>query len=370
MRTMKDLMKFVAVGLLVTIVACGGGDKPEEETADTAGTTTTVSTTPTSTTDVGPPYRLIGDHKNLPASALLSIWGTDSSNVWTVGSDDGAGPVVLHYDGSSWSRIDTGTTGDLWWVWGDGEGTVWFSGANGRVVKHDVATGVSEERAIAEPQITLFGFWGASESDLWAVGGDINLTVGGVVLHSTDGGEKFASAGDVPMFDVSQRMAFKVWGRSSSEVFVVGTNALIMQWDGTTLNNVDPSPLYHSTPLTTVAGGANEVLAVGGYGNAAVARYADGVWSDDSPPPQKIAREFIGVSVRDGVGAVACGVQGSIWWRTDKGWASGGESQTLHNFHACWIDPDGDIWAVGGDLSGFTEGVLAYSGDVVPDVSL
>lgn len=370
MRTLKDLTRLGALALMVTLGGCGSTDKCCDETGDTASTTTTVTTPTGTTTDTGPFYRLIGDNTNMPASALLSIWGTDSSNVWAVGSDDGSGPAVLHYDGTAWSRVDTGTSGDLWWVWGDGEGTVWFSGAYGRVIKHDIATGVSEERTITEPQITLFGFWGATADELWAVGGDINLTVDGVVLHSTDGGDTFASAGDVPMFDVSPRQAFKVWGRSASEVFVVGTNALIMQWDGTALTTVDPSPLYQSTPITTVAGGADEVLAVGGYGNAAVARYVDGAWVDDSPPPQKIAPFFNGVNVRDGVGSVACGGQGSIWWRTDKGWSEAGESQTLHDFHACWIDPDGDVWAVGGDLSGLTEGVLAYSGDAVPDVAL
>jgi hypothetical protein len=49
--------------------------------------------------------------QNLPA-AVLSVSGTSSSDVYAVGADarDGHGPYVIHYDGSTWKRLDTGVT--------------------------------------------------------------------------------------------------------------------------------------------------------------------------------------------------------------------------------------------------------------------
>ena len=51
-----------------------------------------------------------------PQAALLSVHGTTNANVWMVGADDGSGPLVLRWDGTTWPRKDTGVEGDLWWV--------------------------------------------------------------------------------------------------------------------------------------------------------------------------------------------------------------------------------------------------------------
>jgi hypothetical protein len=312
--------------------------------------------------------RLIGPEETLPASGLLSVWGSSSSDVWIVGADDGAGPVVLHWDGGAWSRVETGTSGDLWWVWGDGAGTVFFSGTGGRVVVHDVAGGTFEEVAVADPAITLFGIWGTSADDVYTVGGDVTGNVDGAI-HYWDGAA-WSLVGTAPAVDTQKRMAFKVWGRSSDEVYVVGTNALVMEGSAAGFTTVDPSPLYVTTPITTVAGDADSVYAVGGYGNAAVARkVGDGAWEDDSPPPTAIAPFFNGVNVRDGV-VVTCGGGGSIWTRDDTGWAGGGEPLTTRDFHGCWIDSDGGVWAVGGDLSGLTAGVVVTNNSSVGDIAL
>ena len=51
-----------------------------------------------------------------PDAALLSIHGTSATNVYAVGADGGDGPIVIHWDGNDWTKINTGLTGDLWWV--------------------------------------------------------------------------------------------------------------------------------------------------------------------------------------------------------------------------------------------------------------
>ena len=94
----------------------------------------------------------------------------ESVAVWTVGADDGSGPVLLHFDGSAWKRVDTGVSGDLWWVWGDGTGTLFLSGAGGRVLTLDIASGEFTDHAAGDPNLILFGVWGTSATDVWTVG--------------------------------------------------------------------------------------------------------------------------------------------------------------------------------------------------------
>jgi hypothetical protein len=61
---------------------------------------------------------------------------------------------------------------------------------------------------------------------------------------------------------------------------------------------------------------------------------------------------------------VAVGIAASIALRTAEGWELGDTGlNTILDFHGAWIDPEGGIWAVGGDLSiDMNQGMLAYGG--------
>jgi len=60
---------------------------------------------------------------------------------------------------------------------------------------------------------------------------------------------------------------------------------------------------------------------------------------------------------------VAAGIAGSLALRAESGWELPDTGlSTTRDFHATWVDPHGGIWAVGGDLSDLTRGILAYSG--------
>ena len=55
---------------------------------------------------------------------LFKVWGTAANDVWVCGQ---AG-LILHYDGASWSLMDSGTTVALYSVWGTGTGAVYAGG--------------------------------------------------------------------------------------------------------------------------------------------------------------------------------------------------------------------------------------------------
>jgi hypothetical protein len=360
--------KMMCIASAATLLLGCGSKDDGKDSADTDTDTTT--TDPYVTPPDGNPLSLVGDEATLPPAALLSIWGTSSSNVYIVGSDPGDGPMVLHYDGTAWERLETGTTGDLWWVWGDGEDAVFISGAQGRVVQYTPSTGTFSESFIADPAYKFFGTWGSSATDVWTVGGDPVGNMDGVIYHfdGTDWTESATAprgAGD------AIRQAFKIWGSGPDDIWTIGTMALMMHYDGTAWTEVT-APVNDTSPLTTIAGSGDLAYAVGGFGNAIVAKLEGGTWTDDSPPPQAIAPFFNGVSVHPTHGTVACGGYGQIWWKNADGWeADPREPVSSRDLHACWIDPDGGVWAVGGDLSGLTAGSVVYGGpSSIPKISL
>ncbi len=56
---------------------------------------------------------------------LQRIWGTSSSNIYFAGKDG----YLMHYDGSNWTRLETGTEIDLLDIWGAPDGSVvWACG--------------------------------------------------------------------------------------------------------------------------------------------------------------------------------------------------------------------------------------------------
>src|SRR5512143_65354 len=83
---------------------------------------------------VTPTWQIVGT--GLP-SALMSVDGTSSHDVYVAGADKGSGPLVLHWDGNAWSQLQTGFTGDLWWVHAFASGPVFFGGAGGLVLRYD-----------------------------------------------------------------------------------------------------------------------------------------------------------------------------------------------------------------------------------------
>ena len=101
--------------------------------------------------------------------ALLSVAGTSATDVWAVGADKGQGPIVLHFDGTTWTRRPTGQRGHLWWVQPFADGTAIMGGGSTTLLRWN---GAAFER-MATPGVashTIFGVWGAAPDDVYAVG--------------------------------------------------------------------------------------------------------------------------------------------------------------------------------------------------------
>lgn len=294
-------------------------------------------------------------HRHLD-SALLSVWGTSSTDVWAVGSDSGEGPLVLHFDGAGWERLETGQVGDLWWVFGFPGGPIYLGGAGGLILRYEAG---AFTRMTTPGVDTVFGIWGASPTDLWAVGGGAGGSQGAFAWRLE--GDSWSLAPGFPEALAANGALWKVYGRSASDVWLVGTNGTVVRWDG--------SSLTHSTASTgeslfTVHANDAHFAAVGGFGTGLIFENDGGGWKNVSPAG---APSLIGVSLT-AAGGYATGEYGSIFRRGDAGWELEDTGLTLgESLHSVWVDDEGGVWSVGGEVSTtpLQDGVLLHKGDSV-----
>ncbi|MFO0713431.1 MAG: vanadium-dependent haloperoxidase [Sandaracinus sp.] len=307
--------------------------------------------------------------------ALLSVGGRSSTDVWAVGADKGHGPIVLHYDGTTWQRRDTGVRGHLWWVHVFDDGTAMMGGAGGMIVRWD-GTSFTRMETPGLGRHTVFGLWGSSPTNVYAVGGSANR--GGFIWHydGTRWSEETCPR-DIPMltFDVAGDDdptdvpgLFKVWGDTMGHVWVVGAAGTILERTGDGPFEVVASGASTTTTLFTVSGNDQLVVAVGGGGNGVLLEGAAGTFTDHTPA---LAGLIQGISVRPSGEAWASGIRGTVFHRADGAWSevdTGLSFETMiQSLHATWADPSGGVWAVGGGVlsTDLDNGVLIHMGSDV-----
>ena len=84
--------------------------------------------------------------------------------------------TILHYNGTSWSSVSSGTTQDLYSVWGTSASDVWAVGGGGTILHYN---GTSWSSVSSGTTLSLYSVWGSSPSNVWAVGD------GGTILHGS-----------------------------------------------------------------------------------------------------------------------------------------------------------------------------------------
>jgi hypothetical protein len=162
---------------------------------------------------------------------LRGVWSSGPADVFAVGAEAGSPEArILRYDGSSWRRMTPPVPQDaeefvLQSVWGSGKDHVFAVGSafNGffeesLILGYD---GIAWRRLqVAGPVLpALLDVWGSSATDVYAVGRlDLDAVFEGVILHQE---------GDVwsPVLDVEDLVLQTVWGSSASDVFAAGFEA-------------------------------------------------------------------------------------------------------------------------------------------------
>jgi hypothetical protein len=311
----------------------------------------TSSTAPggsTSTSDGGGPlppstWQVVFDGAPLDR-AVLGVWGAGPNDVFAVGGplgNAGLESLALHFDGTGWRELSPGGSETLWWVNGSGPDDVWMVGEKGRIVHWDGARFVEHASGVTA---TIWGAWTFSPADAWAVGG---TPEGGtkapndLVLH-WDG--KAWSREALPGAPLG-RAHYKVWGTSSSDLYVVGEAGTIWHRKGTswTLESKQ-HPLAKGTLFTVYGCSAHEVYAVGGDD---VLRSDGATWSRVDVA---LTNQVDGVSCGGPGEAVIVGLGGLKQRLVQGTWVDDFRHEPFGDLHSCWADRAGSFWAVGGDF--------------------
>jgi hypothetical protein len=147
-----------------------------------------------------------------------SVWGTAANDLWMVGDSHLAGqrPILLHYDGSSWS----------------------------------------DQASALDQKIGLGGVWGAGKDDVYVVGGDVyGGQLASAIFHFDGQTWTRVEHGTV------NRWLRAVWGTAANDIWAIGDAGAIVHFDGSSWAAEESGD---SSSLTGVWGVGTDVWIVGG----------------------------------------------------------------------------------------------------------
>jgi hypothetical protein len=151
-------------------------------------------------------------------ASLRNVWGTSENNIYAVGT----GGAILRYDGTRWSEMPSGTTEDLIAVGGKSETDVFAVSAIGSVLRYN---GTSWSRLASEPDAALpvRDAWGTSSTNIYALKSSSIGDLASTIYHFNGTAWTIVHRGPGSQWTSSFYQA--VWGVSADEVYVVGTHA-------------------------------------------------------------------------------------------------------------------------------------------------
>jgi hypothetical protein len=144
------------------------------------------------------------------------------ARLWTVPGGETYGvsrTTVYRFDQGVWTALPpTGSPQDLRALWASGPNDIFASGDQGTVMHYD---GTSWTKLTTGTTATLHGVWGSSPTDVYFVGADIN---GALVLHYD--GNSFTTTRP------GGRVLLAIHGRSPNAIYAVGEQGLILRFNG------------------------------------------------------------------------------------------------------------------------------------------
>lgn len=354
---MTDILRKCAVGLglLLGVAACDTTVPPA-----TAAKTWKILAQEDDLTKLGDSLK---PTKVSLEGAIFSIWGSNADDMWVVGGNNSTTaannkpPIIMHWSGNGWSSLaDPSFIGTMWWVTGIGNSDIWMAGTGGNILHTDRKANKSYLYSPALKTVPtseqLYGIIAFSNTDVWAVGGPSTCgATCGVIWHLDDSGLWKPSTAPSDM--VSSATWFKVWGRSSKDLYVCGSaptdnsNNKILHFDGTTWTAQDSGV---DVNLFTCDGNDKLVVCVGGASSGAIVENDGTGWKRI-----KVAglEQMNGVAVPKDPACdpIAVGLGGAVWRRTSGVWTrDSGRPDIGNDYHGAFLDDKCNAWAVGGQI--------------------
>jgi hypothetical protein len=211
---------------------------------------------------------LLGD----PVEAQFNgIWATGPTDVWAVGSHaDAIGIMnsagfIFHWDGCAWTQTPLAIAAGLAALWGSSANDVWAVGYQGTALHWNgsVWTPVSTGTTTA----TLWSVSGTAANDVWAVGNEGAFHWNGTAWSASPG---------FPIPPPETNFDGDVWAVAPNDVWVVGNRNLLTRFNGTT---------WSTTPVSTNV--THSLFGIWSDGSTAVAvgegdqihKFAGGAWT-------------------------------------------------------------------------------------------
>lgn len=227
---------------------------------------------------------------------------------------------------AGWVQIQSPAPGkSLYGVWGSSASDVFAVGEGGTIIHYD---GTSWSQMPGATTQKLYGVWGSAGDDVFASGAD------GTIIHY-DGASwtTMESGTKVPLNG-------GVWGSGKNDVFVSGEGGIILHYDGESWQ-----PMTSGTTVSLGGGiwgtSGTDVLCAG----AAVLHYDGATWSSVPAVTAKFLSGIWGSSAHD---IFAVGAGGTILHYDNASWTAmtSGSSGWLDGV---WGSSASDVFAVGYD---------------------
>ncbi|HET9930877.1 MAG TPA: hypothetical protein VFQ35_09330 [Polyangiaceae bacterium] len=263
----------------------------------------------------------------LPKQVTFSaVWGASANDIWIAGESG----TLLHWDGSTWTEVPSGTQSALRALSGTSAKDVWAAGLDGVLLHFDGSSWSSTQKSGApwspatgpneRPIYTVF----AAPNALWA---------GGSGIRSFDGA-KWSEP-----HHGSHLPTMSVWGSDAKNLWAVGLQGTVYRWEGhhwaRAGNDMGPNffAIWGSAPNDIwIVGSAGAIVHWGGETHATV---ASGTTND--------LHAVLGFSSND---VWAAGDQGAILHWQGSAWASSASPSKL-GLLGIWGASAKDIWLVG-----------------------
>ncbi len=203
---------------------------------------------------------------------FLCLWGPTADSLYAIGGAPDEG-LIMHFDGQSWEALELGVQVPLLnWAHGFGDDDITVVGDGGTVIHWDGNTWEVQSTPTEE---NLWGVWGASPDDLWAVGGAGREEGQETILHYD--GSDWSEVDSPELMRANVYAFFKVWGTSADNIYIVGQNGVVLHYDGTEWTEEFAGV---SDDLISLWGtGSDRIIAVGGRGSAVATVWDGNEWS-------------------------------------------------------------------------------------------
>jgi hypothetical protein len=252
---------------------------------------------------------------------LFGVWGSSASDVFAVGSDNQRTATIVHYDGHTWSeqRKDGILLGS---VWGSAATNVFAVGYEAAIVHQNGSGWQALPRPEVEVPTTFNSVWGSSGTDVFVAGGNASASAPSASIVHYDG----TSWSLMSLPASIDRQLRDVTGTSSRDVYAVGfvsphggdldAPGIIYHYDGVEWKEVSVPGLAGLSLNGVWASSPSDAFVVGQGSNGAVVFHFNGTaWSPMAVPAINHLQDVWGTSPSD-VYAVGDGIlhyDGTAW---------------------------------------------------------